>query len=76
MINKLGVLLIALLSFTVSWAQFPLVYGGDTIMLVGGDDALSSENRSVVFNFRISRALAEGELPSDEIELNPWRIMK
>lgn len=69
MINKLGVLLIALLSFTVSWAQFPLVYGGDTIMLVGGDDALSSENRSVVFNFRISRALAEGELPSDEIEL-------
>jgi small-conductance mechanosensitive channel len=59
----------ALLLSTVSIAQNPLVYGSDTIMLIGGEDAMKAENRSVVYNFRISRALANGELPSDDIEL-------
>lgn len=50
-------------------AQNPLIYGTDTIMLIGGEDAIGAENRAVVYNFRISRALAEGGLPSDGIEL-------
>lgn len=69
MVNKLGVLLLSLLCVVQMMAQSPLVYGSDTIMLIGGEDNLSSENRSVVYNFRISRALANGNLPSEDIEL-------